>query len=54
MLTSLGGKMTTLEGSEIDYSGTPAKVKNEGGLLATLHDHDLYVDKLKNIIATKR
>ena len=54
LLTSLGGKMTILEGSEIDYSGTPAKVKNEGGLLATLHDHDLYVDKLKNIIATKR
>jgi len=54
LLRSLGGKMTTLDGSEIDYSGTPAKVKNEGGILATLHDHDLYVDKLKHIIATKR
>ena len=54
LLSSLGGKMTTLDGSEIDYSGTPAKVKNEGGILATLHDHDLYVDKLKHIVATKR
>ena len=48
LLTALGGKMTTLDGAEIDYGGRPAKNKNEGGVLATLHDHDLYVEKLKD------
>ena len=54
LLTALGGKMTTLDGTEINYGGRPANVKNEGGLLATLHDHDLYVEKLKHIVVTKR
>ena len=54
LMTSLGGKLTTLDGSEIDFGGKPAKVKNEGGLIAAIHDHDLYVEKLKHIAATKK
>ena len=48
----MGGKFTTLNGDEIDYSGRPAKVKNMGGVLATLHNHDHFVDKLKNTLVT--
>merc|ERR1711997_129270 len=47
LLAALGGKMTDLSGQEIDYSGRPAYVKAEGGVLATLHDHDAFLDKLK-------
>lgn len=47
LLGALGGKMTDLSGEEIDYSGRPAYVKAEGGVLATLHDHDAFLDKLK-------
>ncbi|KAK3090550.1 hypothetical protein FSP39_012623 [Pinctada imbricata] len=46
ILNALGGKMTTLEGNYIDYS-SPKEVKNEDGLLATLHDHFDYLEKLK-------
>ena len=47
LLGALGGKMTDLSGQEIDYSGKPATVKNEGGVLATLHDHTAFLQKLK-------
>lgn len=40
--------MTTLEGKHIDYrSGEQAK--NEGGLLATTYNHDLYLSKLQEL-----
>ncbi len=44
--------MTTLSGEEIDYSGRPAKVKNMGGVLATMHHHDQFVEKLKDTLVT--
>nr|XP_039257705.1 inositol monophosphatase 3-like [Styela clava] len=45
ILNTSGGKMTTLSGSRIDYSrsGDP---KNDGGLLAALHNHEQYLQKL--------
>jgi len=48
ILAALGGKMTTLEGDLIDYS-TADKAKNEGGLLATMFNHDRYLEKLKSL-----
>jgi len=47
LLGALGGKMTDLNGDEIDYSGKPAYVKAENGVLATLHDHTAFMEKLK-------
>ena len=48
ILSSLDGKMTTLDGKHIDYrSGNYAK--NEGGLLATTFNHDSYLDKLSHL-----
>ena len=44
--------MTTLGGEEIDYSGQPAQVKNMGGVLATMHNHDQFVQKLKDTMVT--
>ena len=52
LLSALGGKMTTLGGEEIDYSGQPAQVKNMGGVLATMHNHDQFVEKLKDTMVT--
>ena len=54
LLGALGGKMTDLDGKEIDYSGKPAHVKNEGGVLATLHDHTNFLEKLKPAMKTKK
>lgn len=48
ILNALGGKMTTLDGMSIDYSSN-SNVKNEGGLLATLKNHDFFVEKLKSV-----
>jgi len=48
LLNALGGQMTTLDGSLVDYSDG-REAKNEGGVLATMHDHQHYVDKLKNV-----
>lgn len=45
ILRAKGGRMTTLEGKTIDYSGS-SNVKNEGGLVASLHNHDTYLKKL--------
>jgi len=49
LLGALGGKMTDLSGNEYDYSGRPAFVKAEGGVLATLHDHKAFLEKLKPV-----
>ena len=56
LLTALGGKMTALDGSPIDYGSNPLEVKNSGGVLATLHDHESFVEKLKDTLvkSTKR
>eukprot|EP00095_Tigriopus_kingsejongensis_P000748 maker-scaffold273_size229271-snap-gene-1.26 protein:Tk00748 transcript:maker-scaffold273_size229271-snap-gene-1.26-mRNA-1 annotation:"inositol monophosphatase 3" len=51
ILNALGGKLTTLTGDKIDYSGRPAHEKNEGGVLATMHDHAAYVDALEHVEA---
>lgn len=50
ILRALGGKLTTLAGEDVDYSGRPAHEKNEGGVLATMHDHNAYLDALKDAI----
>ena len=43
ILKAVGGKQTTLHGTDIDYDslGDP---KNDEGLLATLHEHKTYLD----------
>lgn len=46
LLNSLGGKLTTLKGEDIDYSA-PYKeedVVNHGGVVAALVDHAQYVN----------
>lgn len=53
LLAALGGKMTDLNGAEIEYSGKPAYVKAEGGVLATLHDHNDFLAKLKPAMQVK-
>ena len=45
ILRSFGGKMTTLRGTEITY-GEQLVVKNSGGLLATLNNHEHFLNKL--------
>lgn len=45
ILRALGGKMTTLDGAEIDYS-TNISPKNEHGLLASLGNHQKMRNKL--------
>ncbi|XP_068208987.1 Golgi-resident adenosine 3',5'-bisphosphate 3'-phosphatase isoform X2 [Palaemon carinicauda] len=46
ILNALGGKMTTLKGTDIDY-GNRDEYKNQGGVLATLYQHDFYLPKLQ-------
>jgi len=46
ILTALHGKLTTLDGEAIDY-GKAEEAKNKGGLLATLYNHDKFLEKLK-------
>lgn len=46
ILSALNGKLTTLDGTAIDYS-SEKEPKNEGGVLAALLNHDKFVDKLK-------
>ena len=46
ILSALGGKQTTLTGDEIKYDRADQE-KNEGGLLATMHSHDQFLEKLK-------
>ena len=52
ILGALGGKMTTLKGDTIDFSRADQE-KNEGGLLATMHNHEQFLDKLK-VLGDKR
>jgi inositol monophosphatase 3 len=49
ILNALGGNMTDLKGTTIDYSGQDVKVKNEGGVLAALSRHSEFLQKLKNL-----
>ena len=46
LLNAVKGAMTTRNGENIDYSpeGDP---KNEHGIIASLHNHELFLDKLK-------
>ncbi|XP_075887448.1 inositol monophosphatase 3 [Nelusetta ayraudi] len=47
LLTSLGGKMTTLKGEDIDYSGEPL---NKGGLMASVNvDHNALLQNLPKL-----
>ncbi|XP_076047690.1 inositol monophosphatase 3 [Oratosquilla oratoria] len=48
ILNALNGNMTTLDGNPIDYSSRKA-YKNEGGLLATLYNHKVYLEKMKGV-----
>lgn len=48
LLNALGGRMTTLQGASIDY-GDPSSTQNQKGLVASLHHHQKYVDKLSNL-----
>lgn len=45
IINELAGKMTTKNGDLIDYSDN-AKVVNENGLVATLRDHEYFINKL--------
>ena len=45
ILLALKGKQTTLDGGEISY-GSAKEEKNTGGLLATLHHHEEFLQKL--------
>lgn len=48
LLNSVGGKMTTLEGKELQYDKLD-DTKNEAGLLATMYNHEEYLQKLQDI-----
>ena len=48
ILRALGGKLTTLRGEDINYAESSGE-KNEGGLIAALHDHGAFVDALKDV-----
>lgn len=46
ILNSIGGRMTNLQGEDIDYSSNSPL--NDKGLLATISDnHDNYISKIK-------
>lgn len=45
ILNALGGKMTTKHGQALNYLNDN-EVVNTGGLIATLKNHDLFVNKL--------
>lgn len=47
LLRTFGGKMTTLDNEEIEY-GDGSKPADEKGLLASLHNHAEYQEKLAN------
>ena len=44
ILRHADGKMTTLKGKPIDFSAD--NPKNDGGLIASLHGQDEYVEKI--------
>jgi inositol monophosphatase 3 len=45
IINSLGGKMTTLSNEVLDYSSEDTI--NTKGLLATMEEHDMYLERLK-------
>ena len=49
ILNALDGKMTTLEENFIDYR-SGKEYKNDKGLLATVYNHQEYLDKLKSTL----
>ena len=51
ILRANGGRLTDLAGKDVDYSSSPLEPKNEGGVLATMHNHEVYLDALKDAIA---
>ena len=48
ILSALNGKLTTLDGDKIEYDRADQE-KNEGGLLATMHKHSEFLEKLKGL-----
>ena len=44
ILSALGGNMTSLKGDIIDF-GRADQMKHEGGVLATMHQHDEFIEK---------
>ena len=48
ILRALGGKLTTLRGENVDYAESSGE-KNEGGVIAAIHDHEAFVDALKDV-----
>ena len=48
ILDAMGGKQTDLRGEAINYSHE-LNPKNEHGLIATMHDHENYRQKLQSI-----
>ncbi|XP_045766821.1 putative inositol monophosphatase 3 [Maniola jurtina] len=51
IIKAVNGKMTTLKGKDIDYSANSA-VKITDGILVTRYDHEYYLSKLPNDVAT--
>ena len=53
-----GGRLTTLDNGRIDYSGAAAGggdgVKNTGGVLATMHNHEKYAERLAGLGHSRR
>jgi inositol monophosphatase 3 len=49
LLNHFGGQMTKLNGEDIDYHHSLSP-KNEGGLVAALHDHQKYLDAFKDYV----
>jgi len=50
ILNSLGGQLTTLSGEEINYAiKGEGDEKNKGGVLATMHNHQKFADKLSSL-----
>lgn len=51
ILAAVEGEMTTLQGKIIDYKGVKGNEKNTGGVLATVHHHAKFVEKLSSLAA---
>ena len=46
ILRALGGRLTTLAGAEVEYSAGGTPVVLDGGVLATMRDHDAFAEAL--------
>jgi len=49
ILEAAGGSLTTLSGEKVDYKGN-SNPKNEGGLLATMNNHQEYLKALQDAV----